>query len=87
MIKDDCPDGDFSPSYYDGICEGEMTVTQRVVVNLASRRAHLSTAQVQQTLDTLSLLNDKIQEKESVSESMKTLFQDIIDGLLAHYNG
>ena len=84
---DHCPNGDFSGSYYDGSCGPEMSITERVVTSLVDRWADWSTAQVQQTLDTLSLLNDKIQEKESVSESMKTLFQDIIDGLLAHYNG
>ena len=64
-----------------------MSITERVVANLTARRAHLSTEQIQSTLNNLVFLNDRIQDMDSVSENMKELFQAIVDGLIAHYNG
>ena len=31
MSKDDCPDGDFSPSYYDRACDAEESLYGKVV--------------------------------------------------------
>jgi len=86
LTMDYCPDGDFSGSYYDGSCGPAMTLVQKVVANLAVRWASLSDQQIQNTLDNLVFLNNKIQTMDTISDSMKELFQAIVDALLDHYD-
>lgn len=85
MSADYCPDGDSSGSYYDNDC-GNKTKAQNIVDRITAKRSSRSTERIQSTLAVLVNLNTQIQAKNTVSDSLKALFQEIVDLLISQYN-
>jgi hypothetical protein len=84
VIIDHCPFGDTSGSYYDRQCWTDLV--EKIVAKLTNDWADRSSEKVQWMLATLTLLNNKIQAIDAVSPSMKELFKNIVEALIAHYN-
>lgn len=90
LIKDYCPDGDLSPSYYDGTCEKivnqkEDDIANTFVSNLIYQWRFLSLDQIHLRIDLLVHLYDLIVWSDRISDTMQQLFKDIVDGLVAYY--
>lgn len=82
---DTCPYGDYSASYYDNDC-GQGTGHIMAISNaLINKRSSRSDEAIQTMLDRLIVFNNLIQTKESIASNTKSLFQWIIDALIAHF--
>lgn len=82
---DSCPHGDYSASYYDGDC-GQGTGHIMAISNaLINRRSSRSDEDIQTMLDRLIVLNNLIETKETIASNTKSLFQWIIDALIAYF--
>lgn len=84
---DHCPDGDNSGSYYDGSCGDEnMAPAEKVVQRLVKKWTKHDEQRIQSTITIISLLNDEVQMRDDVSDTLKELLNAVIESLKEYYD-